>query len=59
MWENRDTFFDLPELVIPNPADLYFLSVVVMNINPYYWKEEIHNYSKNLTYERNQVYYSP
>jgi hypothetical protein len=59
MWENRDIYTEYPNTTAVAPYSLFFVSVVGLPINPYYWHPAVYNYSAFTTFQRNQTYFSP
>lgn len=48
MWENRDLYTDLEEIVeyTLNPTYLYLISIVQLPVNPYYWQNEVYSFAR-------------
>lgn len=59
IWENRDIYTEFPQPSQLLPLNCYFLSVVKLDMNPYYWTKNIYDFSNRTSYFRNQSYISP
>jgi hypothetical protein len=59
MWEQRDSYQELPNQQQAEPGKLFHINIVKMRVNPYYWWPSLYSYSRNLTYSDHDLYVSP